>query len=87
MKNLLWRLKHKTSKQDMEVRLEYEKKYMYHLIQGFDEGKMRDLLVWLLRRFDYTYSMNFDVFQNFIYEMHEAELKSEVDSRTYTRNE
>ena len=86
MKNLLWRIKHKTSKQDMEMRLEYEKKYMYQLIQDFDENKLRELMVWILRRYDYTYRMNFERFQNYIYEMHEAELRSEVDSRTYARN-
>ena len=86
MKNLLWRIKHKTSKQDMEMRLEYEKKYMYQLIQDFDENKLRELMIWLLRRYDYTYRMDFERFQRYIYEMREAELKSVVDAQTYARN-
>ena len=86
MRKLLWRLKHKCSKMDARIQLEYDKKQLFLFIMDFDEGKLRQALVEMLRKYDYSYRMDFGDFQNFIFWLHESEKKTIVEARTKETN-
>lgn len=53
--------------------LENEKSFVYQLIMGFDEGRLRQTLIEMLRMYDFSYKMPWVQWRNWIFYMQEAE--------------
>jgi hypothetical protein len=66
--------------------LENEKRYVYQLIMGFNEGRLRQALVEMLKLYDFDYKMPWHKFRTWIFWMQEAEDINTVEKRTTEPN-